>query len=218
MQQSALLPTPLVHNQVGTATARETDPVLPLRPTVYVPAHSIANASHHGSRLLAVGLVGAAWGAAVWASAHVHPGLWTHRAALFVHLLSLVVGLGAVVVLDAYGAGCLLRRRSPVVVARLAGSFEPLIWTGLVGLTVSGTLLAPNLNSPLTWLKLGAVIIAGLNGINAQGLREAVQTLPDTTPLWALPRHLLGRLLVTTALSQAAWWIAVTIGYWNNLN
>jgi hypothetical protein len=215
MEQSVLLPTPSADDQVAT---RETGMGLPFRPTTEESSRRHAAPPHHYPRLAAIGLVGAAWSAAIWSSTHLHPGIWTHRAALFIHLLSLVVGLGAVVVLDAYGAGCLLRRRSPVTVARLAGSLEPLIWTGLAGLTISGALLTPNLHAPLTWLKLGAVIAAGINGINAQGLRTAVQTLPDTTPLWALPRHLLGRLLFTTATSQTAWWLAVIIGYWNNLN
>jgi hypothetical protein len=70
---------------------------------------------------IAIAVVAAGWGAAVYASSRLVPGPLVHRAALFAHLLSLVVGLGAVVVLDAYGAGCLLGRRSPVAVAPSAG-------------------------------------------------------------------------------------------------
>ena len=164
----------------------------------------------------AIGFVAAGWGAAVYASSRLQPGPLVHRTALFAHLLSLVVGLGAVVVLDAYGAGCLLGRRSPVAVARLAGSLDALIWGGLGGLVISGALLHPFLPSALTSVKLAAVLAAGLNGVNAYGLRTAVAALPDGTGLRELPRGLLLRLAVTAAVSQGAWWVAVLIGYWNN--
>jgi hypothetical protein len=164
----------------------------------------------------AVAAVAAGWGAAVYASSRLHPGTLVHRTALFAHLLSLVVGLGAVVALDAYGAGCLIGRRSPVAVARLAGSLDVLIWGGLAGLLISGALLHPFMSSPLMPIKLAAVLAAGLNGINAYGLRTAVAALPEGTTLRELPRGLLLRLAATATVSQGAWWIAVLIGYWNN--
>lgn len=168
-------------------------------------------------RIAAIGAVAGVWALAVVAGAELRPELWVQRAALFGHLLSLVTGLGAVLVLDTYGAGCLLRKRSPVVVAQLAASLDMLIWAGLVGLVITGALLSPNLSSPFTWVKLGAVLVAGLNGINAHGLRTAVASFPATLSLWELPRPLLLRLLGTAVVSQTAWWLAVLIGYWNNL-
>jgi len=169
------------------------------------------------TRIAATTAVAAVWGLAVVGGAELRPEAWVQRVALFGHLLSLVTGLGAVVVLDTYGAGCLLKKRSPVVVAQLAASLDMLIWAGLVGLTITGALLSPNLASSFTWVKLGAVLVAGLNGINAHGLRTAVAALPATLSLWELPRPLLWRLLATAAISQTAWWLAVLIGYWNNL-
>jgi hypothetical protein len=165
---------------------------------------------------LAAVLVAAAWAGGVFAASRLQPSMLVHRVALFTHLLSLVIGLGAVVVLDAYGAGCLLNRRSPVVVAQLAASLDPLIWGGLGGLVLSGALLHPSLASPLTWIKLTAVLAVGLNGVNAYGLRTAVAALPTSTSLWALPRPLLLRLAATAGVSQTAWWLAVLVGYWNN--
>jgi hypothetical protein len=165
---------------------------------------------------IAVAVVGLAWAAGVFTASRIEPSVFVHRAALFVHLLSLVVGLGAVVVLDTYGAGCLLNRRSPVLVAQLAASLDPLIWAGLIGLVISGSLLHPSLASPLTWLKLTAVLAVGLNGVNAHGLRTAVAALPASTSLWELPRPVLLRLMTTAGVSQTAWWLAVLVGFWNN--
>jgi hypothetical protein len=142
--------------------------------------------------------------------------VWVHRGALFVHLMSLVVGFGAVVVLDVYGAGSMFGTRSPVTVARFAVSLEPLIWGGVVGLVISGALLSPNLASPLIWIKLAAVLVAGLNGINAYGLGRIIETLPESLSMHELPRRLLWRSLGTAAVSQSAWWIAILIGYWSN--
>jgi hypothetical protein len=180
------------------------------------PAHAVARRVLPWRRPLAVALVAAGWGAAVFTASRVTPSVTVHRAALFAHLLSLVVGLGAVVVLDTYGAGCLLNRRSPVTVAQFAASLDLLIWGGLAGLLVSGALLHPSLSSPLTWVKLAAVLAAGLNGVNAHGLRTAVAALPGTTSLRELPRPLLLRLAATAAVSQSAWWVAVLVGFWNN--
>jgi hypothetical protein len=166
--------------------------------------------------LLALGCVAAGWGVVAFAATRLQPSLPVHRTALFVHLLSLVVGLGAIVVIDTYGAGCLLSGRSPVAVAQLAGALDPLIWGGLAGLMASGALLHPSLSSGLTWAKLAAVLVAGLNGVNAHGLRTAVAALAPSTSLWQLPRPLLLRLAATAAISQTAWWLAVLIGFWNN--
>lgn len=166
--------------------------------------------------ILATIAVTAGWAAAVYTGAHLHPTRLPHDVALFAHLLSLVVGFGAVIVLDAYGAGCLVRRRGPVEVAWFAAVLDPLIWGGLAGLAVSGAFLDPNLASPLTWVKLGAVLAAGLNGVNAHSLRTAVAALPATTALRDLPIRLRWRLAATATVSQTAWWSAVLIGFWNN--
>ena len=84
--------------------------------------------------VLALGGVIACWIAAVTAGTLFHPVGLLHDIALFVHLMSLVVGFGTVLVLDVYGASCVLgtvlhraasaprhsarrERRSPVEVA-----------------------------------------------------------------------------------------------------
>jgi hypothetical protein len=164
-----------------------------------------------GRSLLVLG----AWGLAVTLAARVHPTGWVRTIALFGHLVGLVCGFGAVIVLDVYGAACLTRRRSPVDVARLSTSLDPLIWGGFLALITTGALLAPHLAHPLTRIKLAAVLVVGLNGVNASGLREAVASLRPSATLRELPSRLLWRLVFTATASQLAWWTAVLIGFKN---
>jgi len=179
--------------------------------------------------VLALGGVLACWVAAVTAGTLLHPGGLLHDIGLFVHLVSLVVGFGAVLVLDVYGASAILglrvrrhgvrrERRGPVEVARFAAGLEPMIWAGLAGLVVSGAALSPNVGSPATWLKLSAVLIVAVNGINAHHLCARITLLPTTLTLRELPTRLKVRLLGTGAISQAAWWTAVLVGYWANIH
>ena len=62
--------------------------------------------------VLAVGGVTACWIAAVLAATRFHPVGLLHDVALFVHLVSLAVGFGAVLVLEVYGASSLFGRRA----------------------------------------------------------------------------------------------------------
>jgi hypothetical protein len=184
--------------------------------------------------VLALGGVIACWVGAVSIGTLLHPAGQVHTIGLFVHLMSLVVGFGAVIVLDVYGASALLGlrgrraasaprhrvrviRRGPVEVARFAASLNPIIWTGLAGLVVSGAVLSPNVDSPVTWLKLLAVLAVAVNGVNAHHLCSKLTSLPTSLTLKDLPTQLKIRLLGTGAVSQAAWWTAFVVGYWANI-
>jgi hypothetical protein len=169
--------------------------------------------------VLALAAVMAGWAAAVTAGTLLHPVGLLHDIGLFVHLMSLVLGFGAVLVLDVYGAIALLGQgRGPVEVARFAAGVDPMIWAGLAGLVVSGAALSPNVDSPATWLKLAAVLIVAINGINAHHLCTSLTSLPTTLRLSELSTGLKARLLLTGAVSQAAWWTAILVDYWNNIH
>jgi len=186
-------------------------------PVAHAPrAKPVAERSHRARAATRAGLVVAVWASAIALASIVHPIGWVHDGALFGHLMALAVGFGAVVVLDFYGTACLTGKRSPVTVARLAVAVDPLIWGGFFVLVISGSLLAPHLSDPFTRIKLAAVLIAGLNGVNADGLRDAIRALPSDASLRQLPRRLLVRLAVTAMVSQAAWWSAILVGFWNN--
>jgi di/tricarboxylate transporter len=78
--------------------------------------------------------------------------------ALFAHLIALVVGFGAVVVVDWYALQWLASRRTLDEVLALAGAVTPLIWGGLTGLVTTGALLSPDTGSRLTLVKMGFVL------------------------------------------------------------
>ena len=83
-----------------------------------------------------------------------------------------------------------------------------LIWDGLTGLTVSGLLLHPNLASWPTRIKLGIVLVVGLNGLCAHHLTPRLANPPA-------PRPLLIRAATCAAISQTGWWSATVIGFLN---
>src|SRR4051794_5011009 len=98
--------------------------LLPLNTTVE------ARLPWRGTALALAGVV-VCWTAAVAAGTMLHPVGLVHDIGLFVHLVSLVVGFGAVLVLEVYGAGAVLGRRAPAEVARFAAALDPMIWAGL---------------------------------------------------------------------------------------
>ncbi len=51
---------------------------------------------------------------------------------------------------------------------RLVGSAHSLIWLGLVGLTASGAVLQPEVDSAMTQVKLIAVLALAINGLHAR--------------------------------------------------
>ncbi|MFE2311522.1 hypothetical protein [Streptomyces sp. NPDC059411] len=145
----------------------------------------------------------------LWVSVHVNTDPTLHKAALFAHLASLVVGFGAVLSADYYG---LLWATGRCTLAEVVGATSRLhipIWAGLGGLVVSGMMLQPDLDSPLTLAKLALVSLLTLNGLQAGLLGRRLNTAPTITP----------RLLLwggaTAVISQVCWWGAVTIGFLN---
>ncbi|MEU0156683.1 hypothetical protein [Micromonospora fulviviridis] len=126
---------------------------------------------------LASGVIAVVWAASIWTSAHTHVDPVWHRAALFVHLISLVVGFGAVLTVDWFGLMWLLRRCTLPQVFAVAHNVHLPIWLGVAGLIGSGALLRPDLTSPLTRAKLALVLLVGLLGAllllpRANGVRE----------------------------------------------
>lgn len=159
---------------------------------------------------LAVLAVMAVWLAVVLVSPHIHVGPGLHDVALFGHLAALLVGFGAVLTVEWFGLLWLLRRRPLTAVVQVANGAHLPIWLGLVGLGVTGVLLAPAQLSGLTMVKLLAVLLVALNGIQ---VRRVQQQLVEHAP--EVPRALLARSAATAMLSQAAWWTAIIIGFLN---
>lgn len=148
----------------------------------------------------------------LWASAHLHPDPTLHTAALFIHLASLVLGFGAVLVVDWFGVLWLLGRCTLRETLTTADRLHAPVWAGLAGLVISGAMLHPDLGSALTRTKLALVLVLALNGLQSRVLAHRLSLHASPTPA---PRVLLWGA-VTAGVSQLCWWGAVTIGFLNS--
>jgi hypothetical protein len=164
--------------------------------------------------------VAAAWALAVTAAVALpfeHAGL--AKAALFVHLMSMAVGFGAVVMVDVYGLLWLVGHRTLSEVMALVKAAHGVIAVGVGGLLASGIALKPDINSPLARLKLLFVLILMLNGVAAQRtLHRLGERLPNDVRGASIPWAAFQRILSAGLISQASWWGAIMIGFLTNAN
>jgi hypothetical protein len=147
----------------------------------------------------------------IFISTLVNPPQWLQLVALFIHLISLVIGFGSMLAVDWYGLLSLSRRVTIGDVLLTAERMTPLIWIGLVGLTTSGVLLKPDLNSWLVVIKLGCVLGVGIVGVLALATSRLMER-----QMPAPSRSLIHRGMVLAAASQMFWWTAVVIGFVTN--
>jgi len=169
-------------------------------------------------RIRTVGYLGviAAWAFSVGMGVLLEPPEWVRIPALFVHLMSLVVGLGAVVMVEWHG---LLWATGWSTVREVVQADKTLIlpiWAGLAGLLASGALLEPSLDSPLTVIKLGCVLVLSLNGVALTRWTWELGRLPAKASFHSLPFRLRAWFIGSGIASQLAWWTAVFIGMWNS--
>ncbi|MER5636825.1 hypothetical protein ABT095_07715 [Kitasatospora sp. NPDC002227] len=165
---------------------------------------------HRTIRRVAAVCIG--WYAVILASQHAHPGPDVRAAALGVHLVSLAVGFGAVLAVDGMGLAVLAGRTKLSTLLAFSARAERLIWTGFLGLALSGVALQPDFGSHWTAVNLTAALIAAVNGVLAHRLRT---TLPATTAAshWRdLPTSYLWRAGYAAIVSQLAWWTSILIG------
>ncbi|GAA0306364.1 hypothetical protein GCM10010302_51300 [Streptomyces polychromogenes] len=148
--------------------------------------------------------------AGLWCSLHVRADAAMHSAALFAHLASLVLGFGAVLSADYYGLLWVTGRCTLDEVVAATGRLHVPIWAGLGGLVVSGLMLHPDVDSPLTLTKLGLVAALTVNGLQAGLLGRRLAAVDGETG-----RGLLLWGGVTALVSQGCWWGAVVIGFLN---
>lgn len=167
-------------------------------------------------RLVAYAAVAGAWALAVWLSTMFTPPAWLHASALFLHLASLVVGLGAVLMIEWHA---LLWATGWSNVRELRQADRTMIlpvWAGLAGLLVSGTLLEPDLAQPATLVKLAAVLVLSLNGVALTRWTHDLARLPPNAHFRTLPPGARVGFVASAVVSQLAWWTAVIIGMLNS--
>jgi hypothetical protein len=141
---------------------------------------------------------------------HYHPGK-ANVVALFLHLVSLVVGFGAVLAVDWVALLWAVRRRHFSDVLRAADNVHVPVWVGYAGLLVTGTLLNPDLGSRLTSLKIALVLVVGWNGALAMALHRGLVAAPSGE----VPRRLIVWAGLSATVSQVGWWGATVIGFLN---
>jgi microcompartment protein CcmK/EutM len=134
-----------------------------------------------------------------------------HELLLLGHLAALALGLGAVLAIDWHGLLWLLRRIDLPELLTVTSRLTTPVWMGLTGLVVTGALLSPDTDAPLTRLKLLLVGLVTFNGLHAGAVHSALLRAGAGT----LPRRLLARGLAVGAVSQVGWWGATVIGLLN---
>ncbi len=156
------------------------------------------------------------WAAAIWISTLLAPPPWLHTLALFAHLASLIVGFGAVLMVDWYALLWVTEWRTVRDLRQVDITLKLPIWVGIIGLLASGALLQPDLGSPLTLVKLGAVLVLSLNGVAITRWTTSLARFPRKTRFSSLPRAARIRFITSAVISQVAWWTAVVIGMLNS--
>ncbi len=139
----------------------------------------------------------------------------TYHILLFTHLVSLIVGFGAVVVIDTCGLLWIFKKISISFITKVAKITQPLIWMGWSGLVLSGIplLILKSSVSSITTIKLFAVIMLGLNGIYLHFIKKSLSKINHPEHF---PKILSFRITLATFVSQICWWTAIIIGFLNN--
>lgn len=134
---------------------------------------------------------------------------------LFIHLISLIVGFGSVIVIDTFGLLWLIKKVKLTFVNKVAGVTQPLIWIGWTGLVLTGIplILLKESISGLSVIKIFLVLMVGLNGIFLHFIKKSMDGITDDS---ILPNILKFRITLATFISQIGWWGAIIIGFLNN--
>ena len=179
-----------------------------------MPLTERRRAARHRRALAYWGVMLSLW-LSLWVGAAVVPAEWLHLSMLFVHLASIIVGLGAAVFLEFNGLLWMIGRRTLADLRHTEQSVSALAWLGILGLFFSGAFLAPNLEDPLTVIKMTAVLVVAMNGVAMTRLTADLARLPATIPFRRVPRRVQLWCVWSALVSQAAWWTAVIIGMLN---
>jgi hypothetical protein len=136
------------------------------------------------------------------------------RVALFIHLMSMAIGFGAVVMIDVYGLLWLFGYRTLTELVDLDTAAHTVIAVAVGGLLASGIALQPDLSAPLARFKMLLVLGLMLNGLAAQRMLQRLRsTLPPTTRGGSIPWAAFQRGLAAALISQATWWGCIAIGF-----
>ena len=139
-----------------------------------------------------------------------------HVAALVLHLIGLVLGLGAATMTDLLFVTCVRRRRVGDTLSVVMEITSRVVLAGYGLLVVSGVVLITTGSHPSQrfWAKMLVVAVIGANGIAAH--RITLPRLSHTIRTGA--RHVtlgfLSQLSVVAAISVTSWYAALVMGAW----
>lgn len=141
--------------------------------------------------------------------------LETNHILLFIHLVSLITGFGAVIVIDTFGLLWILGKVKMSFVTQVANITQRLIWLGYTGLVLTGIplILMKESISGLSTLKIFVVLLVGLNGVYLHFIKKSMGQVSDDMQVSSLNKF---RITLATFVSQAGWWTAIVIGFLNN--
>lgn len=139
----------------------------------------------------------------------------TYHIFLFSHLIFLMIGFGAVIVIDTCGLLWLFKKIKLSFVGKVAKITQPLIWIGWTGMVLSGIplLYIKGSISGLTTLKIFFVILLGINGIYLHFIKKRLDKINNNEKI---PKLLEFRIGFATLVSQIGWWSSIIIGFLNN--
>lgn len=131
---------------------------------------------------------------------------------LFVHIISLVVGFGTVLVTDFFGFLWVRREISKITLTQVTRQTKKLIWLGYSGLVASGIglLIAKGYIDNLTKIKLFFVLMVGVNGFFLHTIDKRFAKQADDHQM---PPSLKWRVVIASMVSQVGWWGAIIIGF-----
>lgn len=167
-------------------------------------------------RAAAYAAVAVAWALTVLLSTMLTPPEWVRMPVLFLHLASLVVGLGAVLMIEWHGLLWATGWSTAREVRQADRTLILPVWVGLAGLLGTGALLQPHLDQPLTVVKLVAVLVLSLNGVALTRWTSDLARMPAKAKFRSLPRAARTGYVASGVVSQLAWWTAVLIGMINS--
>ena len=119
---------------------------------------------------------------------------------LFLHLTFLIVGFGAVLVIDFLGIVWIRGKISKRIFAHVTRYTRKLIWLGWIGLVCSGVglIILKGYIDNLTKLKLFFVLMIGVNGV----ILGSIQKSLDKADGDSIPVFLKFRIVIATIVSQ----------------
>ncbi|HYC79963.1 MAG TPA: hypothetical protein VEC17_02965 [Candidatus Binatia bacterium] len=136
---------------------------------------------------------------------------------LFAHLVGLVIGFGAVLVIDAFGFFWLIKafKVDLHLVRRVADITQRLIWVGFFLLVLTGIpmLAMKGVVSNLTIIKLFLVFMVGMNGVFLHYIKKGLDALGSE--IINVPSRYYFRIGLASTISQLGWWGATLIGFYN---